>query len=302
MEKWPDSWRCRLPETRRFRGRRLLQQLGGLFFLASSILAAWLHRHDSGLRPCCSRAAPRTPRTSSRATKRLDAYFDGLRAQGSSSTAAIAISERGVLRYQRSIGFATHRERRAATRGRRHALSHRRRDADVHRGADAAAREQARSRSTTSSRNSIPTCRTRSASPIASCCSIAAVSRTTSMRADFATWRTTPRTHADMLAVIDAGGAKFAPARTDRRQTTPTIYCWVTCSRRSRSVRTTTSCGGRSRASSAWCAPTTPAPAARPRSKAFHTGGPPKAGAPRSARILRSKAARAAWCPTPPIS
>jgi D-alanyl-D-alanine carboxypeptidase len=41
-----------------------------------------------------------------RAQKQLDAYFDKLQAGGLVS-GSIAISERGVLRYQRSIGFAT---------------------------------------------------------------------------------------------------------------------------------------------------------------------------------------------------
>ena len=41
-----------------------------------------------------------------RAQKQLDAYFDKLQAGGQVS-GSIAISERGVMRYQRSIGFAT---------------------------------------------------------------------------------------------------------------------------------------------------------------------------------------------------
>jgi D-alanyl-D-alanine carboxypeptidase len=40
------------------------------------------------------------------AKKKLDAYFDGLQTQGQLS-GSLAISERGVMRYQRSIGFAT---------------------------------------------------------------------------------------------------------------------------------------------------------------------------------------------------
>ena len=40
------------------------------------------------------------------AKKKLDAYFDGLQAQGQLN-GSLAISERGALRYQRSIGFAT---------------------------------------------------------------------------------------------------------------------------------------------------------------------------------------------------
>ena len=40
------------------------------------------------------------------AKKKLDAYLDGLQAQGQVS-GSLAISERGALRYQRSIGFAT---------------------------------------------------------------------------------------------------------------------------------------------------------------------------------------------------
>jgi D-alanyl-D-alanine carboxypeptidase len=40
------------------------------------------------------------------AKKKLDAYFDGLQSQGQLS-GSIAISERGAMRYQRSIGFAT---------------------------------------------------------------------------------------------------------------------------------------------------------------------------------------------------
>ena len=40
------------------------------------------------------------------AKKKLDAYFDGLQTQGQVS-GSIAISERGAMRYQRSIGFAT---------------------------------------------------------------------------------------------------------------------------------------------------------------------------------------------------
>jgi len=41
-----------------------------------------------------------------KAAKRLDAYFDSLQAKGEVS-GSIAISERGVSRYQRSVGFAT---------------------------------------------------------------------------------------------------------------------------------------------------------------------------------------------------
>ncbi len=40
------------------------------------------------------------------ATKKLDAYLDGLQRDGSLS-GSLAISERGAIRYQRSIGFAT---------------------------------------------------------------------------------------------------------------------------------------------------------------------------------------------------
>ena len=40
------------------------------------------------------------------AKRKLDAYFDGLQAQGQLS-GSLAITERGALRYQRSIGFAT---------------------------------------------------------------------------------------------------------------------------------------------------------------------------------------------------
>ena len=39
------------------------------------------------------------------AKRKLDAYFDGLQAQGQLS-GSLAITERGALRYQRSIGFA----------------------------------------------------------------------------------------------------------------------------------------------------------------------------------------------------
>src|SRR5262245_43039642 len=39
-----------------------------------------------------------------RATKKIDAYLDGLQGQLNGS---IAISERGVVRYKRSLGFAT---------------------------------------------------------------------------------------------------------------------------------------------------------------------------------------------------
>jgi CubicO group peptidase (beta-lactamase class C family) len=41
-----------------------------------------------------------------RAKRKLDGYFDGLQSQGQLS-GSIAISERGAMRYQRSIGFAT---------------------------------------------------------------------------------------------------------------------------------------------------------------------------------------------------
>jgi CubicO group peptidase (beta-lactamase class C family) len=143
------------------------------------------------------------------ATKKLNAYFDTLQAQGTVS-GSIAISERGVLRYQRSIGFATLEN-------------------GIPQPADAGTRY--RIGAVTQLFTAVMTMQlAESASimldnklaefypdvPVAIGITYRNMLQHRSGLAnyrdapDFDSWRNTPQTHADMLGVVTAGGTRFA--------------------------------------------------------------------------------------------
>jgi len=144
------------------------------------------------------------------AAKRLDAYFAAL-AQQQFANGSIAISEKGVLRYQRSIGSASNSPRGneptdAATRYRVGPVSQLFTAVlvmqlvegasvtldsklaefypDLPNALDITYRDLLQHRSGLVNYTDGP---------------------------DFETWRTTARTHADLLKIIEAGGAKFPP-------------------------------------------------------------------------------------------
>lgn len=142
------------------------------------------------------------------AKKKLDAYFDGLQGQLSGS---LAISERGALRYQRSIGFATieNGAPQPADAGTRYRIG------AVTRLFTAALAFQLAEQATITLDNKIaefyPDL------PNAIGISYRQLLQQRSGLADytaspgFDAWRTTPRTHDDMLKAIAARGSRFAP-------------------------------------------------------------------------------------------
>lgn len=142
------------------------------------------------------------------AKKKLDAYFDGLQSRGEIS-GSLSISERGVVKYQRSIGFATidngvPQPADAGTRYRIGAIS---------RVFTAALAFQLAEQATITLDNKLaefyPDL------PNAIGISYRQLLQQRSGLADytaspdFESWRTTPRTHADLLKAITAGGTKF---------------------------------------------------------------------------------------------
>jgi CubicO group peptidase (beta-lactamase class C family) len=142
------------------------------------------------------------------AKKKLDAYFDGLQSQGQLS-GSIAISERGALQYQRSIGFATidNGVPQPADGGTRYRIG------AVSRLFTASLAFQLAEQATITLDNKLaefyPDL------PNAIGISYRQLMQQRSGLADyttmpgFDTWRTTPRTRADMLKTIAAGGTKF---------------------------------------------------------------------------------------------
>ena len=142
------------------------------------------------------------------ATRRLDAYFDAL-ARNQLANGSIAISEKGVLRYQRSVGsasFSPNEPADAATRyrigpvsklftavlvmqlveGASVTLDSKLAEfyPDLPNALDITYRDLLQNRSGLANYTALP---------------------------DFETWRTTARSHADLLKIIEAGGAKFPP-------------------------------------------------------------------------------------------
>jgi D-alanyl-D-alanine carboxypeptidase len=146
------------------------------------------------------------------ATKRLDAYFDAL-AKHQLANGSIAISEKGVLKYQRSVGFATLEngtaqpaDADAATRYRIGPVSTLFTAAlvmqlvegasitldsklaefypDLPNALDITYRDLLQQRSGLAKYTAAP---------------------------DFESWRTLPKTHADLLNIIAAAGARFPP-------------------------------------------------------------------------------------------
>jgi D-alanyl-D-alanine carboxypeptidase len=144
------------------------------------------------------------------AKKKLDAYFDGLQSQGQIS-GSLAISERGALRYQRTIGFATidkgvPQPADAGTRYRIGAIS---------RLFTAALAFQLAEQATITLDNKLaefyPDV------PNAIGISYRQLLQQRSGLGDYSTapgfdaWRTTPRTHDEMLKAIGVTGTRFAP-------------------------------------------------------------------------------------------
>lgn len=190
------------------RRRQLLQQPAAFFFLASSIL----HCMDRILFLIVTTllASAAHADTVPGAKKRLDAYFDGLQAQGEIS-GSLAIAERGVMRYQRSIGFATIDKGvpQPADGGTRYRIG------AVSRLFTAALAFQLAEQATITLDNKLaefyPDL------PNAIGISYRQLLQQRSGLADYSAspgfdaWRTTPRTHADLLKVIMAAGTKFQP-------------------------------------------------------------------------------------------
>lgn len=145
-----------------------------------------------------------------KATKKLDAYFDSLQAQGLVS-GSIAISERGVIRYQRSIGFATIDKGvpQPADAGTRYRIG------AVTRLFTAALLLQLAERATITLDSKLA----EFYPELPNALDItyrdllqhrSGLANYTEAR-DFDQWRLTPKSHAEMLQVIAGGGAKFPP-------------------------------------------------------------------------------------------
>ena len=144
------------------------------------------------------------------AKKKLDAYFDGLQSHGEIS-GSLAISERGVVKYQRSIGFATidNGVPQPADGGTRYRIG------AVSRLFTAALAFQLAEQATITLDNKLaefyPDL------PNAIGISYRQLLQQRSGLADYTLspgfdgWRTTPRTHADLLKIVIAGGTKFPP-------------------------------------------------------------------------------------------
>jgi CubicO group peptidase (beta-lactamase class C family) len=145
-----------------------------------------------------------------RATKKIDAYLSGLQSQGQGN-GSIAISERGVLRYKRSLGFATLENGipQSADAGTRYRIG------AVTRIFTAALTFQLAESATLTLDNKVaefyPDV------PNAIEISYRNVLQQRSGLSNYTsapgydTWRLTPRTHAEMLKVIIDGGVRFPP-------------------------------------------------------------------------------------------
>ena len=144
------------------------------------------------------------------ATKRLDAYFD-LLAQQELVNGSIAISERGAMRYRRSVGFASIEDGRpqAADEGTRYRIG------AVSRLFTAAMTLQLAETATLTLDNTLaefyPDL------PNALRITYRQLLQDRSGLSDYsaapalAEARTTPRSHADLLRLIETGGTRFAP-------------------------------------------------------------------------------------------
>jgi CubicO group peptidase (beta-lactamase class C family) len=156
-----------------------------------------------------------------RATKKIDAYLDGLQSQGQVN-GSIAISERNVLRYKRSLGFATIENGvpQSADVGTRYRIG------TVTRIFTAALTLQLAEKATLTLDNKLaefyPDI------PDAIDITYRNVLQQRSGLSNytgapgFDTWRLAPRTHAEMLQVIIDGGAKYPPG--DRVEVNDTNY------------------------------------------------------------------------------
>jgi CubicO group peptidase (beta-lactamase class C family) len=145
-----------------------------------------------------------------RATKKIDAYLNGLQAQGQVN-GSIAISERGVLRYKRSLGFATldHGIPNSADAGTRYRIG------AVTRIFTAALTFQLAERATLTLDNKLAEFYPELPNAIDITYrnvlqQRSGLSNYTSA-AGYDTWRLAPRTRAEMLKVIIDGGVKFPP-------------------------------------------------------------------------------------------
>ena len=145
-----------------------------------------------------------------RATKRLDAYFDGLQAKGFVS-GSIAISERGVARYKRSIGFATIESGvpQPADAGTRYRIG------AVTRLFTATLTLQLAERATITLDNRLaeffPDLPNAVGITYRDLLQHRSGLASYTEGKDFASWRATQRSHAELLKVIADGGARFKP-------------------------------------------------------------------------------------------
>ena len=163
----------------------------------------------------------------SKATRKLDAYFDAVQSQGLAS-GSIAISERGTLVYKRSIGFASldrgvPQEADASTRYRIGAVT---------RIFTAALAMQLAEGATITLDNKLaefypdlPNAIKISYRDLLQ--QRSGLTNYTEAK-DFDAWRMTPRTHAEMLKVITDGGVKFPPGeRVDVNDTNYLLIGYV---------------------------------------------------------------------------
>ena len=161
------------------------------------------------------------------ATKKLNAYFDALQAQGTVS-GSIAISERGVLRYQRSIGFATVENGipQPADTGTRYRIG------PVTKLFTAVLTMQLAEQASITLDNKLAEFYPDLPNAIAMTYRNLLQQRSGLAHytdaPDFDTWRNTARTHAEMLDVITAGGARFAPGeRVEKNDTNYLLLGYV---------------------------------------------------------------------------
>jgi D-alanyl-D-alanine carboxypeptidase len=161
------------------------------------------------------------------AKKKLDAYFDGLQSEGRLS-GSLAISERGVARYQRSIGFATieNGAPQPADGGTRYRIG------AVSRLFTAALGFQLAEQATLTLDNKLAEFYPEL--PNAIDISYRQMLQQRSGLADytatpdFDTWRSTARTHDEMLKTIAAGGTRFpAGARVEASDTNYLLLGYV---------------------------------------------------------------------------
>ena len=229
---------------------------------------------------------------------RLDAYFDALAKQGLTN-GSIAISEKGELRYQRTLGFA----RLENGRGDPADPVTRYRVGSVTQLFTAVLAMQLVEKASMTLDGRVaefyPDL------PNALTITYRDLLRQRSGLADytdnpfFASWRTTPQTHAQMLEFITGGGAVF-PRANAWKQATATPCWWATRWRKSTSGRTRKSCDARSSTSSGCSAPTWPARAVhRSESRSYQLNLDGSWGEVRTA-ILPSSVARPASCRPPP--